>query len=61
MSVTLGDKRPFYFTVKDRVAGFTAGHLGNEDKECSGRQTQVTIPENTDAIYSVILVDPGWW
>jgi hypothetical protein len=30
-------------------------HLSNEDEECSGRQTRVTIPENVDAIHSMTL------
>jgi hypothetical protein len=29
--------------------------LGTEDREHSGRPTQVTIPENMDAIHSIIL------
>jgi hypothetical protein len=29
--------------------------LSTEDEECSGRPTQVTVPENVDAIHSIIL------
>jgi transposase len=57
MSVTLDDKRPSYSTVKNWVARFRTGYLSTENKERSGRQTQVTIPENMDAIHSMILDD----
>jgi transposase len=43
MSVTLGDKRPSYSTVKNGVGRFSTGHLSTEDEERSGRPTQVTI------------------
>jgi hypothetical protein len=33
------------------------GHLSTEDEERSERPTQVTIPENVDAIHSIILDD----
>jgi transposase len=55
MSVTVGDKRSSYSTVKNWVARFRIGHLSTEDEECFGRPTQVTIPENVDAIHSMIL------
>jgi transposase len=55
MLVTLGDTRPSYSTVKSWVAKFRAGHLSTEDEECSGRPTRVIIPENVDAIHSMIL------
>jgi transposase len=55
MSVTLGDKRPSSSTVKNWVGSFRTRHLSTEDEECSGRPTQVTIPENVDAIHSMIL------
>jgi transposase len=57
MSVTLGYKRIPYSTVKNWVARFRMGHLNNEDEESSGRPTQVTIPENVDAIRFLILND----
>jgi transposase len=57
MSVTLGQKRPNYFTVKNWVTRFITGHLSTEDGERSGRPTQVTIPINVDAIHSTILDD----
>jgi transposase len=57
MSVTLGDKHPFYSTVKSWISRFKTGHLTTEDKERSGRPTEVTIPENVDAIHSTILDD----
>jgi transposase len=57
MSVTLGDKHPSYSTVKNLVARFRTGYLGTEDEELSRRPTQVTIPENVDAIHSIILDD----
>jgi hypothetical protein len=41
--------------VKSWVATFRTGHVSAEDKECSGRPTKVTIPENDDAIHSMIL------
>jgi transposase len=52
MSVTLGDKRPSYSTVKNWVAKFRTGHSCTEE-EHSGRPTQVTVPENVDAIHSM--------
>jgi transposase len=55
MLVTLDDTRPSYSTVKNWVARFRTGHLSTEDEERSGEQTQVTIPENVDAIHSMIL------
>jgi transposase len=55
MSVTLGDKCPSYSTVKNWVARVRIGHLSTEDQERSGRPTQVTVPENLDAIHSMIL------
>jgi transposase len=57
MSVTLSDKCPSYSTVKNWVARLRAGHLSTEDEERSGRPTQVTIPENVNAIHSMILDD----
>jgi transposase len=57
ISVTLYDKRPFYSTVKKWVARFRTGSLSTEDKERSGIPTQVTVPENVDAIHSMILDD----
>jgi transposase len=57
MSVTLGDKCPSYSTVKNWVARFSTGQLSTEDEERSERPTQVTIPENVDAIHSMIQVD----
>jgi hypothetical protein len=55
MLVKLGDKHPSCSTVKNWVAGFTTGHFSTKDEECSERPIQVTIPENVDAIHSVIL------
>jgi hypothetical protein len=57
MSVTLGDKHPSYSTVKNCVARLRTGHQSTENKECSERPTQVTIPENVDAIHSMVLGD----
>jgi hypothetical protein len=57
MSVTLGDKRPSYSGVKNWVARFRTRHLSTEDEGPSGRPIQVTIPENVDAIYSMIMDD----
>jgi hypothetical protein len=34
MSLTLGDKRPSYSTVRNWVTGFRTGHLSTEDEEC---------------------------
>jgi hypothetical protein len=56
-SVTLGDKRLYYSTVKNWVGRLTTGHLSTEDEERSGSPTQVTVPESVDAIYSMILDD----
>jgi hypothetical protein len=58
MSVTVHDKCPSYCTVKNWVSGFRTGHFSTEDKECSGRPTQVTIPENVDAIHCMSLDNP---
>jgi transposase len=57
MLVTLGDMHPSCSVVKNWVARFRTGHLGTEDEERSGRKTQVTIPENMDALHSMILDD----
>jgi predicted HTH transcriptional regulator len=57
MSVKLGDKQPSYPTVKNRVARFRIGYLSYEEKECSGRPTKVTIPENMHTIHSMILAN----
>jgi flagellar basal body P-ring protein FlgI len=57
VSATLGVKRPSYSTVKNLVVMFRTGCLITEDEEHSGRSTQVTIPENMDAIHSMILDD----
>jgi transposase len=55
MSVTLGDKHQSYSTVKNWVARFRIGHVSTEDEEYSGRPTQVTVPENVDAVHFLIL------
>jgi hypothetical protein len=55
MLVTLGDKRPSYCTFKYCAAGFRTDHLSTEAEGLSGRPTQVTIPENVDAIHSIIV------
>jgi transposase len=57
MSVTLGDMRPSYSTVKNWVTRFRTDHLSTEEEEPSRRPTQVTIPENVDAIHPMILDD----
>jgi transposase len=57
MSVTLGDKHPSYSTIKNWVARFRTGHFNTSDEEHSGRPTQVAIPENVDAIHTMILND----
>jgi hypothetical protein len=55
--VILVDKPPFYSTVKNWVPRYRTGHLNTENEECSWRPTQVTIPENVEAIHSMILDD----
>jgi transposase len=57
MSFTLAGKWPSYSTVKNWVVRFRTGHLSTEGEERSGRRTQVTVPENVDAIHSMILDD----
>jgi transposase len=57
MSVTLHDKHPPYCTAKNWVARFKTGQLSTEGEGRSGRPSQVTVTENMDAIYSVILDD----
>jgi hypothetical protein len=54
MSVTLGDKHPSLFTVKNWVARFRTVHMITKD-EHSWRPTQAMIPEKVDAIHSKIL------
>jgi hypothetical protein len=56
VSVILGDMRPSYFTVKIWDTKFRKGHLSTED-ERSVRPTRVTVPENVDVIYSMIMGD----
>jgi hypothetical protein len=55
--VTLGDKLPFYSTVKKWVARFGTGHLSTDDEKHSATPTQVTFSENVDVIHSMILDD----
>jgi hypothetical protein len=59
MSVTLGDKCPSYSTAMnlEQNLEFRTGHLRTEDEERSRRPTQVTNPENIDAIHTMILDD----
>jgi transposase len=55
VSVILGDKRPSYSTVKNWATRFRTGHLRTKVEERSGRIIQVSIPENVNAIHSMIL------
>jgi hypothetical protein len=48
---------PSHSTFKNWVARFRIRNLSTEDDERSGRLTQVTVPENMDAIHSMILDD----
>jgi hypothetical protein len=48
MYVTLGDKCPSYSTVQ---------HSSMEGEQRSWKPTHVKIPENVDAIHSMILGD----
>jgi transposase len=57
MSVTLGDKRRSYSMVNNWVSGFRTEYLSTEDKERSGRPTEVKVPQNVDAINFMILDD----
>jgi transposase len=57
VSVTLDDKHISYSIFKNWFGKFRAGHLSTEDEEYSGRSTQLTTPENVDAIHSMILRD----
>jgi hypothetical protein len=52
--VALGDKYPFYSTVKNWVARFRTEHISTED-ECLGRPSQVAIPEDVDVMHSIII------
>jgi hypothetical protein len=52
----LGDKCPSNSAVNNWVAKVRTGHLSTKD-EHSGTPTQVTTPENEDAIHSTILND----
>jgi hypothetical protein len=49
MSVTFSDKHPCHSIVKNWVAGFRT------DEDPSGKPTQVTMPENVNAIRSMVL------
>jgi transposase len=55
MRIKLDNKRPSYSTVKNWVAKFRTGHLSAEEEKLSGSPNQATIPENVDAIHSMIL------
>jgi transposase len=50
-------ERPSNFIVKNWVTRFRKGYLSTEDEEHSERPTQVTIPENVDAVHSMIRDD----
>jgi hypothetical protein len=54
--VTIDDKHTSYSTFKNCVAVFRAGHL-NTENEHSVRPFQVTVPENMEALHSMILDD----
>jgi hypothetical protein len=41
------------------VARLRTGHLSTEGEERSGRPNQMAIPENVDAIHSMIMDDRG--
>jgi transposase len=56
MLVILGDTCPPLSTIRNWVSGFRTGHLGTEDKESSGRPTEVLIPENLDVIEECCLL-----
>jgi hypothetical protein len=60
ISVKLSGKCPSYSTVKNWIARVRTGHLNTEDEECSGRPTQVTIPETSSFYWSHLcrLVPP---
>jgi hypothetical protein len=57
MSGILGEKSPSYLTVKNRVAQFKTGHFNTENGDHPGRPLVVTVPENVDAVYIMILAD----
>jgi hypothetical protein len=57
MLVALGDKHHSYSIVKKWVTRFRTGHLSTEDKQRFEDQLEETIPENVDAIHSMILDD----
>jgi hypothetical protein len=57
MSVTSGDKYPFYSIVKNWAARFIIVYLSNEKEVHSGKPTQVRIPENVNTIHSMIMDD----
>jgi hypothetical protein len=57
MLVIFSDERPSYSTVKNWDARFGTGYVSTGDDERSGSPTQVIIPENVDAIHSMILDD----
>jgi len=53
-SVTLSANSPSYSTVKDWVALFKKGHSRTDAEDCPGWPLVATVPENMDAIYSMI-------
>jgi histone-lysine N-methyltransferase SETMAR len=55
MSVTSGEKSPSYSTVKNWVAPFKTGNFSTEDEDRTGRPLVITVPEDVDAIHSMIL------
>jgi hypothetical protein len=57
ISVTLGDRRPSYSTVRNWAARFRIGHSRTVDEEHYGISTEVTVPENVDGIHCVTLVE----
>ena len=57
MSITLGEKSPSYLTVKNWVARCKTEHFSTEGKDCPRKATLVTVPENVDAIHSMIVAD----
>lgn len=57
MSTTLGDRCPFYLTVKNRVIDFKHGTKDVKDEKGPGRQISVSTQENIDAANDMILED----
>jgi hypothetical protein len=54
MSVILDEKSTCYSTVKNWFAQIKTGYFSTKDEDCPGRPPVVTVPENVDAVHSML-------